>query len=197
MISVRKKKRLLKSIVLAAVILAFATLASGCTPWWAKSGNTTSSGSSRLQTTIEDPNLSQYVGDKNLQKYEAAAKANPTNFKDQINAGMSAYANKKYDEAISYYNAASKVEPNNPEPVNALGNIYFRNLNQPEKALGLYQQATKLNPSYAYAWWNEATCQKALGNIGDAKATLQKGLANVSKSDPLYSTLQKMLSQLS
>ena len=152
---------------------------------------TTSTNKNQSQTV--DPNAVKYEGQANLAKYEGIAQKNPSSPEDQINAGVSAYNNQDFNKAIDYYKKALALQPKNAQYLNYLGNVYFRGLNNPKEARQYYQAATESDPHYVYGWWNLAVCEKTLGNIDAAKATLKKGIASVDPSDPLAKQLQLQL----
>lgn len=127
-------------------------------------------------------------------KFVSAAKANPTNAQDQMNAAVSAYVNGKYDDSISYYQKAIKIDPNNGIYYNNLGNVYLRGLNQPKNALPNYEKAVQVAPNYSMAWLNLGVCQSNLGDKNAAVQTFQKALSNLPKNDPQYASIEKQLS---
>jgi len=145
---------------------------------------------------IVDPNAAKFEGQANLTKYEGIAQQNPSSPTDQVNAAVSAYVNQDYPKAVEYYKKAVALQPKNAQYLTYLGNVYFRGLNDPKEAIPYYQAATQSDPHYVYGWWNLAICENTLGNKDAAKATLQKGLASVSSSDPLYKQLQALLDTL-
>lgn len=134
-----------------------------------------------------------YSGQANLQKYEKAATAHPTDYQAQLTAGVSAFVNHHYNAAITYYQKAAKLQPHNGEPVNNIGNVYFRGLGKPKSALSYYRQATHVQPGYVYGWWNLALCEKAVGDMTAAKAAVSQGLQSVPKSNPYYNDLKTAL----
>ena len=150
----------------------------------------------QTQTQIVDPNAVKFQGEENLAKYEGIAQQNPSVATDQVNAAVSAYVNQDNQKAVSYYKKALALQPKNAQYLTYLGNVYFRGLNDPQAAVQYYQAATQSDPHYVYGWWNLGICENTLGNKDAAKATLQKGLANVSPSDPLYKQLQAVLDTL-
>lgn len=160
--------------------------------------NQTSAAKSQTQNVVRQGNnmlvgAGNYAGQANLHRYETAARNAPGNAQDQINAGISAYDNGKYQTAITYYKKAIQLAPKNAIAYNNLGNAYFRGLKQPKSALPYYQKATQVQPSYAYGWYNLALCQEQLGQKAAARSTLQTALKAVAKTDKLYPTLQTAL----
>lgn len=116
--------------------------------------------------------------------------------KAHVNAGVKAYANKEYDEAISHYKEALAINPTDGSLYNNIGNVYLRGKDDPEAALDYYVQATTIEPSFNYGWYNLALCQKALGDISGAKETVSKGLDVLNSEDELYEVLTQLQSQL-
>lgn len=134
-----------------------------------------------------------YAGQANLRQYKKAAAAHPTDYLAQIAAGVSSFVNGDYSSAIAYYQKAANLQPHNGEPLNNIGNVYFRGLNRPKLALPYYERATHVQPDYVYGWWNLALCEKALGNMAAAKAAVIEGLKNVPRNDPNYNSLKMAL----
>ena len=160
------------------------------------STNTNQTPTAKTQTQIVDPNAAKFEGKDNLAKFEDIAQKNPSTPTDQVNAAVSSYVNQDFDKAVAYYKKALTLDPKNAQYLTYLGNVYFRGLNVPKEAVPYYQAATQNDPSYVYGWWNLAIAEKTLGDKDAAKATLQKGLASVSSSDPLYKQLQATLDTL-
>jgi tetratricopeptide (TPR) repeat protein len=114
----------------------------------------------------------------------------------QIRAGAKAYAAKQYDEAIAHYEKALVINPADGSAYNNIGNVYLRGKNDPEKALEYYIQATTIQPSFNYGWLNLAICQKALGDIENAKKTISDALNILKNDDNLYGVLLQFQSEL-
>lgn len=134
-----------------------------------------------------------YAGTARLQQYEAAAKASPKDANAQMQAGISAFVNRDYSTAISYYQKVIAIDPKNGIAYNNIGNVYLRRLNQPKEALTYYKKATQVQPTYGYGWLNLAICEKTLGDTTAAKAAVSQGLKAVPKTDPAYTSLQSVL----
>lgn len=134
-----------------------------------------------------------YSGSANLKKYEDTAKNKPSSAEAQIQAGISAHVNGNDDLAIQYYKKAIQLDPKNGVAYNNIGNIYFRDKNDAKGAIPYYQNATKVQPTYVYGWWNLALVQQKLGQKDAMKQTVEQGMKVVPKSDPNYKNLASLL----
>lgn len=83
-----------------------------------------------------------------IQQVSAAiekAKAEPQNFEAQMTAADLYYQIQRFDEAATFYEAASKLKPNDAEPLVKAGNAYFDGENYLE-AEKLYTEALAKDP---------------------------------------------------
>ena len=69
--------------------------------------------------------------------------------------GLTSFSAGKYDEAISHYNAALKIDPNNFKAYNNRGVAYSK-MGKYDLAISDYTKALKLNPKFAEAYQNRA-----------------------------------------
>lgn len=155
---------------------------------------------SNTQTTATKSSNSTYVvggapfqGQKNLQSWEQKAKSNPANVKDLESAGISAYLNNQPQQAIQYYQAAAKLQPNNGLLWNNIGNVYRNTLHQDQTAISYYQKATKVDPQYDYGWYNWAYTLLQMKNTTAAKSVVKQAQAVLPKSDTLYKPLGELV----
>lgn len=132
----------------------------------------------------------------NTQVLKKLAAQNQQEDKAHINAGVKAYAGKEYDKAIEHYQQAIEINPSDGSLYNNIGNVYLRGKNDPETALQYYLQATTVQPSFNYGWYNLALCQKALGDISGARTTVSQGLNELEREDSLYEILTQLQAQL-
>lgn len=184
------RKTLVLSLLLSSVMLV-----SGCGTKQ-PSPSVTQKGTQAGQKVIAPAAQDQYSGAENYKKFEGLAAKNPKDINAQIAAGMSAYSNKDYTNAIKYYKQAIVLNPGSGIANNNLGNIYYTGLNDPKTAIPYYVKATETKPSYGYAWVNLVFCQKALGDISGAKTTISKGLKVLNSGDASYKSLIQLQSQL-
>ena len=196
-----------KLVVSSAAVIATAMLVAGCGTTGGAGGtggsnatNNATPNASTATKTNTTQNRTEILGGGNykgkLSQFVKTADANPHSEADQIQAGIAAYVNQNFQDAIKYYKRATVIAPKDVVPYNNLGNVYFRGLSDPTKALAFYQKATQLNAKYAFAWWNLAMCEAALGNKAAAKTAISTGLKNVPKSDANYKNLVSYSKQL-
>lgn len=67
-----------------------------------------------------------------------------------------------YSAAISDYNRALQIDPDNPHTYSQRGVAYYK-LKAYKEAFGDYAQALQLNPSFAEAYYNRGTARRKLG----------------------------------
>lgn len=79
-----------------------------------------------------------------------------------LTAGNQLYTAKNYAQAAKYYNAALKLNPNNPAAWQGMGNCYYA-LNDKKDALTCYQRASALQPSNTQLAQFVQTLQTQLG----------------------------------
>lgn len=177
------------------IAVVSAVLLSGCgsstTTTATSTPSTTSSGSQKNSTYVIGG--APYQGASNLQKWEQKSKSNPTNVKDLLGAGVSAYLNNQPTTAIHYYEMATKVQPKNGELWNNIGNVYRNSLLNNQKAIQFYQKATTVDPKYDYGWYNWAYTLLKMNNVSAAKTVVAKAKAVLPKSDPLYKALGELV----
>ena len=78
-------------------------------------------------------------------------------------------------DGIDLYQRQMEDDPDNPESIIGLANIY-RNTGQSEKAAGLYRQAIQLAPDYIECYHNLAELAKSAGNLDEALNLLEQGM---------------------
>ena len=109
---------------------------------------------------------------------------------------MKAFSNQEYDEAIEHYKKAIEINPGDGSIYNNIGNVYLRGKEDAETALQYYDEATKIQPSFNYGWYNLALCQRALGDLAGAKATVAQGLNVLNNEDALYKVLIQLQAEV-
>ena len=95
--------------------------------------------------------------------------------------GIISAQRKNYAQALKYFEAAIKVNPQNGITHSNLGNVLFE-LGQFEKALNAYDNAIALNPTYAEAWSNKGNALYELGRYEDALEQHDRAIA----LNPIY-----------
>ncbi len=88
---------------------------------------------------------------------------------------------KRLDEAISYALTAERMNPNMPEPLNTLGELYLTK-GEPKKAAEYFKRFVQLRPEDARGYWNVALALRASGDFAGAVQSARLFLAH--ESDP-------------
>ncbi|MEA2564112.1 MAG: hypothetical protein QOH06_5616 [Acidobacteriota bacterium] len=78
-------------------------------------------------------------------------------------------------EAIRFYSAAMKMDPNYSEYYNERGNLFLK-LGRLEEAELDYRQAIELSPPYFEVWSNLGHCYRLLGRMEEALAAYSRSL---------------------
>ena len=99
---------------------------------------------SNLAKAYEDINSQKYTSA--LARATSAIKENPTDPIPHSYKGISLYHLGKFDDAILYLNAATKLDPNNSVTIYNLGLAYMASKNT-EEAISQFEKAVSLNPS--------------------------------------------------
>jgi|GEM_PF-2352830 len=95
--------------------------------------------------------------------------------RDQISLGDKSRSEKKYAEAIAHYKKSISVEPS-VDAYNELGIVYLDDLNQPQEALVVIQEALRLNPNAPSVHHNLGTVYYELEQYEKAAAAAQQAI---------------------
>lgn len=87
------------------------------------------------------------------------------------------------------------LDPQNPQLRLSLGMLY-RDSNNPDQAVLLFEQAIQSKPDYANAYYNLADMYGRRGDIATQLALLQKTLSLLQPSQPDYKTVANQVAQL-
>lgn len=91
-----------------------------------------------------------YAMESNFEKarycFTKTVSLNPMNHQALANLGKIAFKQNKYDEAISYYERASKIVYSNPEYYATLGSLYLNGKNDIDKAIFYFRKALASDP---------------------------------------------------
>ena len=100
---------------------------------------------------------------------KSVAEREPSNAKPRIDLGNLYFDAERYDDAITWYEAALKLAPRDVNLSTDLGVCYYY-VNQPDKALEQFDRSLKLDPKHA----------KTLLNLGIVKAFGKQDLQGAS-----------------
>ena len=120
-------------------------------------------------------------------------KKNPNSTKNLIELGNLYYDSQKYQNAVTYYEKALKLDPKNYDVMTDLGASYFA-LKQNDKALALFQQVTAEKPDQAMAWFNMGIVYQAKNDTPNMKFAWERFLA-VQPTGNLADQVRSQLSQ--
>lgn len=91
-----------------------------------------------------------YAMENNLERakycFAKSLSYNPLNHQALANLGKIAFKQNKFDEAISYYERATKIALNNSEYYAAIGSLYLTGKNDIDKAIYYYRKALSVDP---------------------------------------------------
>ncbi|MCX7830981.1 MAG: tetratricopeptide repeat protein, partial [Acidobacteria bacterium] len=78
--------------------------------------------------------------------FTKAVSLNPMNHQALANLGKIAFKQNKYDEAIAYYERASKINSSNPDYYATIGSLYLNGKNDIDKAIFYFRKAVAADP---------------------------------------------------
>ena len=111
------------------------------------------------------------VDDAKVSALKSVAEREPTNAKPRIDLGNLYFDAERYDDAITWYEQAVKLQPKDENLSTDLGVCYYYT-NQPDKALERFEASLKLNPKHV----------KTLLNLGIVRAFGKQDLAGATKA---------------
>ena len=111
------------------------------------------------------------VDDAKVSALKSVAEREPANAKPRAELGNLYFDAERYDDAISWYEQAVKLTPNDVNLSTDLGVCYYYT-NQPDKALVRFDASLKINPKHV----------KTLLNLGIVRAFGKQDLAGATKA---------------
>jgi tetratricopeptide (TPR) repeat protein len=102
---------------------------------------------------------------------KSVAEREPANAKPRIDLGNLYFDAERYDDAITWYEAATKLSPRDVDLSTDLGVCYYYT-NQPDKALVQFDKSLAIDPKHA----------KTLLNLGIVRAFGKQDLAGATKA---------------
>jgi tetratricopeptide (TPR) repeat protein len=114
----------------------------------------------------------------------ASALAAAQNAQTLIDQGVANCELGRYDQAISEFNQALKLKPNDAEILDCLGVAHYAK-GQNERAIGYFTEALKANPKYTLSYMRRANVYDTMGEFDKALADLEqaKNLGHKVDSD--------------
>jgi tetratricopeptide (TPR) repeat protein len=88
------------------------------------------------------------VDEAKVTALKSVAEREPSNAKPRIDLGNLYFDAERYDDAITWYEAASKLSPKDVNLSTDLGVCYYYT-NQPDKALAQFDKSLAINPKHA------------------------------------------------
>ena len=89
--------------------------------------------------------------------------------------GVEAYKAQNYEEAIKYFEAVFKVNPNHTSTHYNLG-LAYANLGRYAEAVEAYKQAIRINPNDSYAHYNLGLIYGKRGHYAGAEETYKQAI---------------------
>lgn len=111
---------------------------------------------------------------------------NPNNFFSNYNLAL--VLNKSYEpkESLYYSEQALKIDPNNSDTYNVMGNSH-KIMGNFEKAIDCYQKCLMLKPEHTDALGNMGSCYEKMNQFKEAEKFYQKALSFEKKSHEITS----------
>jgi len=150
--------------------------------------------------TDTDSKLVGQLLQQSIKEAKTAVAANPRSAAAWENLGLTyqniiPVATEAAGWALTAYESAVKLDPSNPALFVNIGSIFVGG-KQYDNAIGLFQRAIQLNPSYANAYYNLANAFKLKGDTVAAAATLTDTLKLVPAESSDYAKIQNELDAL-
>jgi tetratricopeptide (TPR) repeat protein len=134
----------------------------------------------KLQSKIED--LSQGLDELYAENY--------------INLGEKKFLESSYDDAVSYYDRAIKLNPNIPFHIWTNHGVALGKLNRNEEALISYRKVVDLQPHMFISWFNQANALSRLDRNEEAILSYNKAVEIQPNSHEALAYLGSVLSKL-
>jgi superkiller protein 3 len=106
--------------------------------------------------------------------------------------GRAYIALKKYDRAQSYFENATRQQPDQAANFYMLGVVYS-NLNRNEEAVTAFRSAVKLDPKDADSWYYLGILQFRAGNLDGAAEALRSGIGVAPRNVEMMALLAEIL----
>jgi cytochrome c-type biogenesis protein CcmH/NrfG len=84
----------------------------------------------------------------------ATAEKTPTDAKVRVELGNLYFDAERYSDAATWYEAALKIDPRNPDVSTDLG-VAYHSMNQSDRALAQFDQSLKIDPKHAKTMLNQ------------------------------------------
>jgi len=110
-------------------------------------------------------------------------------------AGQLSESSEKFDNAISQYNEALKIDPNHEPSLYRLGVVYAQVKDFP-KAIETWQKYITVTKDDATGYGNLGFCQELSGNVEEAEAAYKKGISHDAKNETCRVNYGLMLARL-
>ena len=104
------------------------------------------------------------------------------------------FANKQYAEAADLYGQLSALDPGNVDIQNNLG-LTLHYINRSDEALAVLMKGSTLDPEYQRIWLTLGYVNKELGNLDEAKLSLETA-ARIDSDNDVGRSAARMLTEL-
>lgn len=142
----------------------------------------------RAQLTLVELELAQGNSAAATTRLQAMHQANPKAFEPALLLARLALARDDGKQADRYVTAALQAAPDRADVLQSAGLLYLQS-GRFDQAVGLFQDATKKNPSSPQAWLNLGRAQLGLNQRGPARESLLRAESLQPNWLPLVGTL--------
>lgn len=108
--------------------------------------------------------------------YRRILATQPKHFDGNHLLGVVCLQTRRHDEALRYFDLATKTNPRNAAAINNRG-VALQELRRLDEALQSFESAIRFQPNYAEAHCNRGNILKALGRFGQALASYDRALS--------------------
>ncbi|NNE44926.1 MAG: protein kinase, partial [Gemmatimonadetes bacterium] len=111
--------------------------------------------------------------DRGLEVMERAVRANPHSSRLRNNYAYALHRNGRYSEAIRELETYQRLEPNEPNPIDSLAEVYLI-VGQPERALEKYGDVLAMDSTFFSAYLGRSMALGSLGRFDEAFAEVDR-----------------------
>lgn len=131
-------------------------------------------------------------GCRSLSSFIATPTPIPPSFKECYNNGLNLIKEKKYEEAVAYFNKALEIEPDNLQAWNSKGNALYSS-SKYEESIKCYDKILGKDPNTTVIWCSKGNALAFLKKYNEALVCYEKALTIDPKNKDAKNNKQSAL----